>query len=57
MSQESTPSVEKKDKNLFWTVRIANAMPNWREYTKSERAQYRIDVKALVCRGNLNEKE
>ena len=57
MSQESTPSVEKKEKNLFWTVRIANAMPNWREYTKSERAQYRIDVKALVCRGNLNEKE
>ena len=55
MSQEAATPVEKKEKNLLWTARIANAMPNWREYLKSERAQYRIDVKALLCRGNLSD--
>ena len=45
----------KKEKNLFWTVRVANAMPDFRHYMKTERQQYRTDVKALVCRGNLSE--
>ena len=58
MSQESTTALdEKKEKNLFWFVRVANALPSWRDYMKAERHQYRTDVKALQCRGNLSEKE
>lgn len=55
MSQDAESNPEKK--NLFWTVRIANAMPNWRDYLKQERYQYRTDVKALLCRGNMPEKD
>ena len=29
-------------------------MPDFRNYMKTERQQYRTDVKALVCRGNLS---
>ena len=46
-----------KEKNLIWSQRIANAMPSWRDYLKAERQQYRTDVKALLCRGNMTEDE
>ena len=46
-----------KEKNLFWTQRIANLVPNWKEYLKAERQQYRTDVKALLCRNNLADSE
>ena len=46
-----------KEKNLFWTVRVANAMPDWRSFLKNERSQYRTDVTALLCRGNLSDSE
>ena len=59
MSQltEAKEKAEKKEKNLFWTVRVANAMPDWRQYLKAERYQYRTDVKALLCRNNMPEKD
>ena len=61
MSEETTASSAnvpaKEKKNLFWTARIANAMPEWRHFLKTERQQYRTDVKALLCRGNLSDAE
>ena len=55
--EKSAEPVEEKSKNLFWTQRVINMMPHWRQYLKDERQQYRTDVKALVCRGNLPESE
>lgn len=57
MSSEPQVTAEKEKKNLFWTTRVANAIPDWRKLMKSERAQYRMDVTALLCRGNMSEQE
>lgn len=55
MSEEK-PQEEKK-KNLFWVARVNNAIPNWRQFMKQERQQYRTDVKALLCRGAMEEEQ
>ena len=48
---------DKEKKNLFWFVRVANAMPDWKMFTKTERSQYRTDITALMCSGRLSEAE
>lgn len=55
--QSASGSGVKDEKNLIWTARITKALPNWRDYMKQERHQYRTDVTAMLCRGNLSEKE
>ena len=55
--QASTAEVAKDKKNVFWWVRMGNAMPDWRMFTKQERTQYRTDITALMCSGRLSEAE
>ena len=60
MSQESDRIAAAKaetDKaaNLFWFVKLQRMLPDWRKFLSAERHQYRTDVKALQCRGNLDE--
>ena len=59
MSAADKPTdTDKDEKKLIWTARLLNALPNWRDYLiRAERQQYRTDVQALVCRGNLSKEE
>ena len=47
---------EKPQKKVFITEKISRMFSELRTYTKTDRFQYRTDVKALLCRG-IDEKE
>jgi len=40
-----------KNKDLIWTERINRIVKDWTQFTRREREQYRMDTKALLCRG------
>lgn len=46
----------KKQKDLFFTEKFARIYNELRTYMKADRLQYRIDAKALMCRG-IEDKE
>ncbi len=43
-------------KNLFFTEKLNRMFGDLKSYTKTDRLQYRIDAKALMCRG-IEDKE
>lgn len=47
--QGNKPAVEKKD--LFFTEKLTRMFGGLRSYMKQDRLQFRIDAKALMCRG------
>ena len=46
-----TPPADPPKKDLFFTEKISRFFWELNTYNKSDRLQYRIDAKALMCRG------
>jgi len=49
--EETNKTTKTEEKNLFFTEKIHRMLKELKTYTKSDRDQYRIDAKALLCRG------
>ena len=49
-STDQAPKKEPK-KDVFFTEKINRMIGDIRTFSKSDRLQYRIDAKALMCRG------
>ena len=48
---DNTPTDKPVKKDLFFTEKLNRMFGELRTYTKTDRQQYRTDVKALLCRG------
>eukprot|EP00347_Sterkiella_histriomuscorum_P021449 403333936 len=53
MDEDNNQQVPQKKakKGLFFTEKIMRMLKELKTYTKSDRLQYRTDIKALLCRG------
>ena len=44
-------ALNKESKDLIWTERINRILLDWSSFSRGQRAQFRMDTKALLCRG------